>query len=394
MRVGLSLYIQGYQDWQRYLARERGEAVPPIDPAADATRYVEEIDTALKAEDQGFDTLWTVEHHVSPYTMIPNAVQLLTYFAGATSRIDVGTMVVVLPWHHPLRVAEDLTLLQHVLAGRSAFIGFGRGAARREFRQLGFDMNESKERFAEAVTIVRRALSQEVFSFHGEYYQFDDVTMRPRPRDPQAILDELHFSWGSPSSAPLGGLLGLKPLVIPQKAWAEYHADLEALAKTRAEAGYPPARPRIHMNMFCAENEAKAEEAASLYLPQYAESALLNYELEGDHFEQIRGYEHYAERARMMRTAGVNPTQARIDNVLTNHCWGTPEQCIAKLKSIAEAFHPEEFMFVCRYGNMPKDVSDGSIELFAREVLPAVHEIPVQEPISYAAEARGGAEYG
>ena len=68
--------------------------------------------------------------------------------------------------------------------------------------------------------------------------------MRPRPRDPQAILDNLHFSWGSASSAPLGGLLGLKPMVIPQKAWAEYHADLEAFAKTRAEIGLPPARPR------------------------------------------------------------------------------------------------------------------------------------------------------
>ena len=78
--------------------------------------------------------------------MIPNPIQLLTFFAGATKRIDVGTMVVVLPWHHPLRVAEDMTLLQYALRGRQAFIGFGRGAARREFGQLGLDMNESRER--------------------------------------------------------------------------------------------------------------------------------------------------------------------------------------------------------------------------------------------------------
>ena len=380
MRVGISLYIQGYQDWERYLARERGEQ-RPIDPTQDAKRFDEEIDSALKFEEQGFDSIWTVEHHVSPYTMVPNPIQLLSFFAGATSRIDVGTMVVVLPWHHPLRVAEDITMLQYLLRGRTPYIGFGRGAARREFRQLGFDMNESKDRFAEAVKIIKLALTEEVFTFKGSYYNFEDVTMRPRPRDPDAIIENLHFSWGSPASAPIGGALGLKPLVIPQKPWPEYHADLEALAKTRAEAGYAPARPRIHMNMFCAESKREAEEIASVYLPQYAESAQYNYELLGDHFSSIKGYEHYAERAKQMTASGEDLTKARIDNVLVNHCWGTPDECVSKLTSIAKAFHPEEYMLVCRYGNMPKSVSDKSVDLFASEVLPAVHEIALEEAI-------------
>src|SRR3984885_3147794 len=138
VRIGMTLYIQRYNDWERYNAAEDDPAhAQPIDPDADAKRYREELDQALKAEGQGFDSIWTVEHHISPYTMIPNPLQLLTFFAGATSRIDFGTMVTVLPWHHPLRVAEDITMLQNVLNGRHAFIGFGRGAARREFRQLG-----------------------------------------------------------------------------------------------------------------------------------------------------------------------------------------------------------------------------------------------------------------
>ena len=107
------------------------------------------------AEDLGLDSLWTVEHHVSPYTMIPNPLQLLTFFAGATSRMDMGTMVVVLPWHQPLHVAEDITLLQSALRGRTPFIGFGRGATGREFRQLGFDMNQSKDVFAESIQVVK-----------------------------------------------------------------------------------------------------------------------------------------------------------------------------------------------------------------------------------------------
>ena len=388
MRTGVTFYFQGYPDWERYLKKERGETDQPIDPQADSTRWAEEIDSALKIEDQGFDSIWTVEHHISPYTMIPNPIEFLAFIAGATRRVDVGTMVVVLPWHHPLRVAEDITILQHVLRGRTPYIGFGRGLARREYRQLGFDMNESRERFAESVEIIKLALTQETFSFKGEKFQFEDVTMRPRPRDPQAILDNLHFSWGSASSAPLGGLLGLKPMVIPQKAWSEYHADLEAFAKTRAEIGLPPARPRIHMNMFCAETEAQAEEMAGRFLPQYAESSANNYETAGDHFQGIKGYEEYAKRAADMKAlvaSGVDTRQLRVDNTLANHCWGTPDQCVAKLQQIAGAFHPEEFMLVTRYGAMPKEVSDRSVDLFAREVLPAVHEIPTLEPIEYGA---------
>jgi alkanesulfonate monooxygenase SsuD/methylene tetrahydromethanopterin reductase-like flavin-dependent oxidoreductase (luciferase family) len=384
MRVGMTLYIQGYQDWDRYEAAERGEDVPPLDPSTDAKRYAEELETALLIEDQGFDSLWTVEHHVSPYTMITNPIQLLTYFAGATKRIDVGTMIVVLPWHHPLRVAEEITMLQYVLGeGRTPYIGFGRGAGRREFGQLNFDMNESRERFAESIQIVRLALTEERFSFQGEHYQFENVTMRPRPRDPQAILDAFHFSWGSPSSAPIGARFGLKPLIIPQRAWSEYHGELEQFAEARAEVGLPPARPRIHMNVFCGETEAEAEAGARRYIPEYADSARRNYELDSNHFATTKGYEHYAERAEQM--ANIDVKQAMADTYIANHVWGTPEMCIEKMQGICDAFHPEEFMLVMRYGNMPRAVADKSIGLFAREVLPAVQAIPVEAPIEYGA---------
>lgn len=382
MRVGMTMFFQNYADWERYEAKERGEDVAALDPQSDSKRYGEELDTALAAEGLGWDSIWTVEHHISPYTMIPNPVQLLSFIAGATTRIDVGTMVVVLPWHHPLRVAEDIASLQYHLRGRTPFIGFGRGAARREFRQLGIDMGESRGRFDEAIQIVKLALTQESFSFQGEHYNLENVTMRPRPKDPQQLIDNFHFSWGSPSSAPIGARFGLKPLIIPQRPWEEYHADLEAFTRARAEAGLGPARPRIHMNVFCGETEAAAEEGARRYIPQYADSARRNYELDSDHFKNVKGYENYAELAKDLHASG-DAAKAMGDAYLANHVWGTPEQCIEKMEKISAAFHPEEFMLVMRYGDMPRDVAEKSIDLFSREVLPAVQAIPLEDPVAY-----------
>lgn len=387
MRCGMTLYIQNYQDWPRYEAVERGESAPALDPQTDVRRFSEEIDTALKIEEQGFDSLWTVEHHFSPYTLTTNPLQLLTYFAGATKRIDVGTMVVVVPWHQPLRIAEDMTMLHNLLGPeRRAIVGFGRGAARREFRQFGLDMNESRDRMSEGIQIIRKALSEEMFSFEGQHYNFERVTMRPRPRDAAQLLDDMSYSWGSPTSAAVGARLGLKPLIIPQKAWHEYHQDLSEFAQARAEMGHAPVRPRIHMAVYCAETEAEAERNIRLYLPQYTDSATRIYELHSDHFKNIKGYEHYADRA--TATAGqADMAQKLAQTYIDNHVWGTPEMCIRKLQQIARDFHPEEFMLVMRFGSMPKEISDKSIALFAKEVLPAVHEIKLQDPITYESAA-------
>ncbi len=286
-------------------------------------------------------------------------------------------MVVVLPWHHPLRVAEDITLLQYALRGRTPYIGFGRGAARREFRQLGFDMNQSKEVFAESIEIVKRALTQEVFSFEGEHFTFENTTMRPRPLDPEALIDAFHFSWGSPSSAPVGAAHGLKPLIIPQRPWDEYHGDLEMFARARADAGFAPARPRIHMCVYVGETEQEAIEGAHRYIPEYSQSALNNYELNSNHFATTKGYEHYAGMADLVTS------QTMGASYLANHVWGTPDVCVERLRSIAGAFHPEEFMLVFRYGSMPRDVAEKSIGLFAAEVLPAVHDLDLEAPITY-----------
>src|SRR4051812_6528617 len=97
---------------------------------SDGQVYAEELRLARLADELGFDVAWAAEHHFFGYSFCPDNTELLAYLAGVTSHIDVGTAAVIMPWHDPLRVAERISLLDHVSGGRLRF-GVGRGLSRR-----------------------------------------------------------------------------------------------------------------------------------------------------------------------------------------------------------------------------------------------------------------------
>ena len=104
----------------------------PDNALSDAEVYQNEVRMAEMAEPLGFDSIWSVEHHFDDYTMCPDVLQFLTYMAGRTKNAKLGSMVVVLPWHDPIRVAEQVSVLDHLSNGR-LILGLGRGLARIEF---------------------------------------------------------------------------------------------------------------------------------------------------------------------------------------------------------------------------------------------------------------------
>jgi len=160
MRVGATIFNQNYTDWDRYEAEERGESVAGRPAKSDREIFNEEIEIARRADALGFDSVWTIEHHFTPYTMVTNPLQYLTYLAGVTENVDLGTMVVVLPWHNPVRVAEDVNMLDAFLGDdRNVILGVGRGLGRREFGGLGIDQNESRHRFDESLQVLKQLLS-------------------------------------------------------------------------------------------------------------------------------------------------------------------------------------------------------------------------------------------
>ena len=106
----------------------------PENHITDGEVYANELRLAALAEPLGFDSVWGVEHHFTDYTMCPDVLQFLTYMAGRTQRIKLGSMVVVLPWHDPVRVAEQVSMLDHISEGR---LILGMGPRRRAHRVRG-----------------------------------------------------------------------------------------------------------------------------------------------------------------------------------------------------------------------------------------------------------------
>ena len=97
--------------------------------------YLNELALADMAEPLGFDSIWSVEHHFTDYTMCPDVVQFLSYMAGRTRHVRLGSMVVVLPWHDPMRVAEQVSMLDHLSGGRM-ILGLGRALGEGKHEKL------------------------------------------------------------------------------------------------------------------------------------------------------------------------------------------------------------------------------------------------------------------
>lgn len=368
MRVGVSVPFTSHADWSRFEAREHGEDVPALPAIPDSLVWAENLHLLGLVEELGYDKCWLVEHHLTPYAMVPNPLQALSYLAGATRRIGFGTMVVVLPWHDPLRVAEEITLLQYFAGDRDLAIGVGRGVARREFAGLNIAMDESRGRFNESVEVIKLAISQPSFSYEGEHFRYPQVELRPHPRDPGALLESLYCAWGSRASVPIAAAYGLKPLIIAQKPWVLYRDELEAFAAVAREHGHQPAPPIVVVVCYCTETPESERADGERWMREFADGAVRNYELGGDHFSAVKGYEHYADPAQIL--AG-----ASSDTYVDHHVLGSPDECLEQIRRIVDITEPSEIVLVMRFGTMPVENAERSMRLVAEHVLPALHEL-------------------
>lgn len=375
MKLGLAMGMQNWGDWARFLAAERHENVPGRPAVSDHQIFNEDVALGLQAEPLGFDSIFVPEHHFTPYNLCTSPLQLMTYVAAKTERVDLGSMVVVLPWHQPIRVAEQAIMLQNLMGpSRQLHLGLGRGAARREFAGFGIDMAESRQRFKESVDILKLAFTQDRFSYEGQHFKVAETEMRPSPINDRQ-LDYLYGVWGSAESAPIIAEQGLKPFIIPQKSSEAFDLELRTFAEIRAANGYRPEPPLFSAWMYCAATEEEAREGALKYLPEYAQTPFLHYELGGAHFANVKGYENYANGGRASGTTIEDLTKDHGQTFIDNSVWGTPEQCFEKIKAIHAQWGVKHLILMARYGSMTIPTAQKSLDLFAKEVLPEARKL-------------------
>jgi alkanesulfonate monooxygenase SsuD/methylene tetrahydromethanopterin reductase-like flavin-dependent oxidoreductase (luciferase family) len=371
MRVGATIFNQNYTDWDRYEAEERGESVAGAPSLSDREIFTQELEIARIADETGFDSVWTIEHHFTPYTMVTNPLQYLTYVAGITKRVDLGTMVVVLPWHNPVRVAEDVNMLDAFLGeGRNVILGVGRGLGRREFGGLSIDQNEARGRFDESLQVLKQLLSTGECTFEGEHVNVQGVRLRPQLT--HDLSQHLWCAGGSPESVAVIAKNDVNPLIIPTTSLATSLEVAKTYLKLRYEAGHgTAAHTKLALWTYVAETEEEARAGAEQYMCEYSDSAMRHYEMLGDHLKNLKGYEAYGAMSDVLR----DNQDLFLRGFFDSHPWGTPEQTIARATELAESFGTDEIMFVFKYGSMPMDKARRSMQLFADEVMPALKDL-------------------
>ena len=147
----------------------------------DGHGYSSFIEYVTEADKLGFRQLFMVEHHFTGHGQVSASMTVLAYLAAKTRHIRLGTAVVVLPWHNPVLVAEQVATLDLLSGGRVDF-GIGKGYRQREFDGFCIPIDEATERFDEAIEVIRKAWTTEGrFSHHGKRWQYDNIVVEPAP---------------------------------------------------------------------------------------------------------------------------------------------------------------------------------------------------------------------
>ena len=338
----------------------------------------EEIALARLAADSGFDALWSAEHHFFDYSFVPDNLQLMTYLTAICPNIDVGTAAVILPWHDPLRVAEQAIVLDYLSKGRLRF-GMGRGLARREFDAFRGTLNETRERFDEAAPMIKEALRTGFIEGTGKHYPQPRIELRPRPK--YSFENRVYAVASSEDSVDSAAKLGAHMIMFSDRPWP---MRLPAIQKNRELHLKYHGTPAPHMMItdfcICGSDNATVEDEARKYMGKFVESNFVHYEFLGDHFSKVKGYDSYAQKAAIAKEAGL---EGATEGFMKAAMWGTPDRILRELEARRDLIGEFELNTSFRFGGTPFDVSQRGLKLFAKEVLPVLK--------SWTAEAKAQA---
>ena len=310
--------------------------------------YTETLDQAVRAEELGFDSIWLSEHHFTNEGYLPCLPAVLGALAARTSRARLGTAVLLAPLHHPLRLAEDLAVIDQLCGGRLD-VGLAPGYKPGEFATLGVPKHERGPRTDEAIEILKLAWQGQPFSYHGTHFKFDDVVVLPPPvRPPGPPLWVGGSSLAAARRAARHGTGFMPDSGAGPDVYAAYRDGLAA------EAG--PARVVTNRVLFAAESRQKA------------------WELCGEHLVyQFNMYRRWFSDAGDSDAHGAELSDPAV--LSRDHYFvGTPDDILGAIQESQQRLGYEELVFWARPPGLPTGPSTASLELIARHVLPALRE--------------------
>jgi alkanesulfonate monooxygenase SsuD/methylene tetrahydromethanopterin reductase-like flavin-dependent oxidoreductase (luciferase family) len=338
--------------------------------AADA--YEEHIRQARLMDELGYKYYWIIEHQASYVGAITSPTVFLTAVARATEQLHIGAMIWVLPFHNPIRLAEEIATLDHLSHGRVEF-GTGLGTHEHEFIRMGLDYYARREMGEESLAIIERAWTQPEVTYKGRFWSFDEMLPRPLPfqKPHPPIWIAAHslraFEWAAERNNDVATNISTDEHMVEK--FAHYK-------KIWAECNHPGPMPRqlLVRPVHVAETDAKAREEVEPYLQEsmgLGREMVANTRIGMGSDPRGKG----TDNTRYTRANGRVFAEARksydfwIDNGLA--LVGSPETVARQLKEKQDRIGFTAFAANHHIGAMPSELVDKSITLMAKEVFPA-----------------------
>jgi len=292
----------------------------------------------------GYDCVWLAEHHFNTYSVCPSINVMATHVAGRTRNLRIGMAVSLAAFYHPLRLAEEVALVD-VLSGGRVNWGAGRGFDKVEFTAFGVPVEESSDRFRECVDIVLAAWTNERVSYQGRFWRYDDIEVLPKPL--QTPHPPVWLASTSPDSVRRAAEKGFDILQDPHSTHAELGAKRQLYREVLREHGFPTEGrviPTARLLAVAATDDMAAEVAragAGWTVSSYANSK----QRSGPPPPYVR--------------AGVDPVERYMSDVIIH---GTPDRVADKVLELRDTIGLEYLMCA--------PLSHESFMLFTDKVLP------------------------
>ncbi|MFT5390493.1 MAG: alkanesulfonate monooxygenase SsuD [Gammaproteobacteria bacterium] len=339
-------------------------------PAEDAARIDQQIEQACYAETLGFADIWLTEHYFTGESVYNDALMFAAALAMKTSKMRIGFAVVQMPFHHPVRLATQLALLDNLSKGR-VDVGVGKGTVYNEYEFVGHGLrsDDSRARMEESLEILRRIWTEAPFTFEGEYYQVHVPELRPKPV--QRPGPPLWRSVISPGSFRECGELGVPiltarlPIDTIAGRWQEYEAGLVEGGHSAERCAQLKASNALWRNVYVAQSNAQAEDELSTLLLRTREHMM--------HVRDAYNPKDFVIEPAML-SAWTNPAvgdDVALASVLeTGSIYGDANAVREQVAALRDA-GVEHLLCQTGFGDMEHELNMASMRRFGTEVMTA-----------------------